>query len=49
MLDCGSASIFERYKGRCKVRGMFLGPLNLEPSIAVMFAHNKREYSGRRS
>jgi hypothetical protein len=28
VLDCGSASIFERDDGGCKVRDMFLGPFN---------------------
>lgn len=42
VLDCGSASIFERNNGSCKVRDMYFGPFNLKASVLVGCAH-KRE------
>jgi len=33
MLYCGSASIFERDERRCKIRNMFLGPINFEACV----------------
>ena len=45
VLDCGSATIFERINSSVHVCDMFLGPLNLESGIPIKCAHNQRVYA----
>jgi hypothetical protein len=45
VLDCGSATIFERINGGVHVRDMFLGPLNLESGVPVKCVHAKEVYA----
>jgi ribosomal protein S20 len=45
VLDCGSATIFERINGGVHVRDMFLSPLNLQSGVPVKCAHAKEVYA----
>ena len=47
VLDCGSASMFERNDGGCKVRAMFIGPLNLQVGVSKECTHSRNTDNSR--
>jgi hypothetical protein len=42
ILDCGSATILQSDVSRCKLRDVFLGPINLEAGVSVKCTHGTR-------
>jgi hypothetical protein len=45
VLDCGSATIFERINGGLHVRDMFLGPLNFQAGVSKRCIHTQEVYA----